>query len=106
MKAGIFPIWGHYWASDCCIIFKALEILQGEWTALMIAAFKGHAGVVVALLSKGADLEARSKVLGVVEGTTCVKPFANISLSVPCGKNGCLFIVTDQKDFSVDFLLV
>ena len=61
---------------------KALEILQGEWTALMIAAFKGHADVAIALLSKGADLEARSKVLRVVECTTCAKPFVNTSWSV------------------------
>ena len=48
----------------------------------MIAAFKGHADVVITLLSKGADLEARSKVLGVVECTTRVKPLVNTFLSV------------------------
>lgn len=58
-------------------------MLQGEWTALMIAASKGHDDAAIALLSKGADMEAKSKVLQVLEDTTCAKPFVNASWSVP-----------------------
>jgi hypothetical protein len=39
-----------------------MRVLQNGWTPLYNASSKGHAGVVGALLAKGADVEAKDNV--------------------------------------------
>ena len=41
--------------------------LQDGWTAVMLAAFKGHESTVGLLLDRGADVEAQDKVSGGVD---------------------------------------